>query len=109
MTIHLPNELESSIQEAVRRGRFASVDDAMAEAARLLLRELARGQQVRPAAGTSDSAHDPILGLMRDDADLMDGIVADAYRQRREETWRELDLGTRPSSTRTSFRKSPRA
>ena len=29
---------------------------------------------------------------MREDAELMDEIVADAYRHRREETWRELDL-----------------
>ena len=92
MTVHLPDELERSIEAAVRSGRFASVDEAMAEAARLLLRELARGQQARPAASTSDAAPDPILGLMRDDADLMDEIVVDAYRQRREETWRELDL-----------------
>ena len=50
MTITLPNELESSIQAAVHSGRFASVDDAMAEAARLLLRELGRGEQAsRPA------------------------------------------------------------
>ena len=40
MTIHLPNDLEASIQAAVRRGRFAFVDDAMAEAARLLLRTI---------------------------------------------------------------------
>ncbi len=40
MTIQLPNDLERSIEAAVRDGRFASVDDAMAEAARLLLREL---------------------------------------------------------------------
>ena len=39
MTIHLPDELESSIQAAVQSGRFASVDDAMAEAVRLLLRQ----------------------------------------------------------------------
>jgi Arc/MetJ-type ribon-helix-helix transcriptional regulator len=92
MTIHLPNELEHSINEAVRCGRFASVDDAMTEAARLLLRELAQGRQERPTAGTSDGTDDPILGLMRDDAELMDEIVADAYRQRREETWREVGL-----------------
>jgi len=29
---------------------------------------------------------------MREDADLIDEIVADAYRHRREETWWELDL-----------------
>jgi Arc/MetJ-type ribon-helix-helix transcriptional regulator len=92
MTIHLPTDLEGRVQAAVHSGRFASLDDAMAEAARLLLRELAQGQQVRPTANTGESAPDPILGLMRDDAELMDEIVADAYRQRRDETWRELDL-----------------
>jgi Arc/MetJ-type ribon-helix-helix transcriptional regulator len=40
MTIHLPENLESSILEAVHSGQFASVDDAMAEAARLLLDRL---------------------------------------------------------------------
>ena len=39
MTIHLPENLESSIREAVYSGQFASVDDAMAEAARLLLKK----------------------------------------------------------------------
>ena len=38
MTIHLPHDLESSILAGVRSGHFASVDEAMAEAARLLLR-----------------------------------------------------------------------
>jgi Arc/MetJ-type ribon-helix-helix transcriptional regulator len=42
MTIHLPNGLETSMQAAVQSGRFASVDDAMAEAARLLLRTIAQ-------------------------------------------------------------------
>jgi Arc/MetJ-type ribon-helix-helix transcriptional regulator len=90
MTIHLPNELERSVQAAVQSGRFASVDDAMAEAVRLLLRELNLGQQqTRPAVNGDD---DPVLGCMRDDAELMDEIVADAYRHRREDTWREFDL-----------------
>jgi Arc/MetJ-type ribon-helix-helix transcriptional regulator len=92
MTIHLPNELERSIQEAVRSGRFTSVDEAMAEAARLLLRELSRKQPVPLPANAGDETPDPWLGLMRDDAELMDEIVADAYRQRREDKWREFDL-----------------
>jgi len=29
---------------------------------------------------------------MREDADLIDEIVADAYHHRRQETWREIDL-----------------
>lgn len=92
MTIQLPNDLEGSIQAAVQSGRFASLDDAMAEAARLLLRELAQGPQSGPIASPGVSASDPILGLMRNDAELMDSIVAEAYQQRRNETWRELDI-----------------
>ena len=39
MNIQLPGNLESSVQSLVNGGRFASVDDAMAEAARLLLEQ----------------------------------------------------------------------
>ena len=43
MTIHLPRDLESSILAEVQSGHFASVDEAMAEAARLLLRRREQG------------------------------------------------------------------
>ncbi len=93
MIIRLPNDSESRLQAAVQNGRFASVDGAMAEAARLLLRELDQRQAPTPPMNKADDpGADPILGLMRDDAELMDEIVADAYRQRRSETWRGLDL-----------------
>ena len=39
MQIHLPNELESSLQSLVQGGRYASVNEAMADATRLLLRQ----------------------------------------------------------------------
>jgi hypothetical protein len=83
MTITLPNERESSIQAAVQSGRFASVDDAMAEAARLLLREMEGGQRPGQPSIANDPGPDLFLGCMRDDPELMDEIVADAYRQRR--------------------------
>ena len=59
MTIHLPQDVESSLQAAVHNGHFASLDEAMTEAARLLLRELKLGhpppgprrEPARPAAG----------------------------------------------------------
>ena len=89
MTIQLPVELESSIAAIVRSGRFRSMDDAMAEAARLLLHQL--GPVAQPASAQPE--RDPILGLMRDDAELMDDIVADAYRQRQTDGWRDIDLG----------------
>jgi hypothetical protein len=74
----------------VRSGRFASVDEAMAEAARLLLRTIP--QEPKPMPPKTTAPTDPVLGCMREDAELMDDIVADAYRHRREETWREIDL-----------------
>jgi Arc/MetJ-type ribon-helix-helix transcriptional regulator len=40
MTIHIPENLESSILAAVRNGRYTSIDDAMAEAAWLLVERL---------------------------------------------------------------------
>ena len=36
MTIHLPGDLERYVQAQVHNGRFASADDAIAEAVRLL-------------------------------------------------------------------------
>ena len=45
MTIHLPHDIERSLHAAVSSGHFASVDDAMTEAARLLLQSLNQGQQ----------------------------------------------------------------
>jgi Arc/MetJ-type ribon-helix-helix transcriptional regulator len=90
MTIHLPDDLECSIRAAVNNGRFASVDDAMAEAARLLLRALAQGQQAKPPGDANDPGPDPFLGSMRDAADELDQIVADANRRRRKDTWRDI-------------------
>jgi Arc/MetJ-type ribon-helix-helix transcriptional regulator len=51
MTIQLPKDLETSIRDAVVSGHFASVDEAMTEAARLLLSKLNQ-----PKAGTVDTA-----------------------------------------------------
>jgi Arc/MetJ-type ribon-helix-helix transcriptional regulator len=91
MTIHLPKELESSIEAVVHSGYFTSVDEAMAEAARLLLRSYKRPVPTADAA----TSPDPVLGSigsMHEDADLLDEIVADAYRRRREDQGRGFDL-----------------
>jgi hypothetical protein len=44
MTTAPPDALESPIRSAVRVGRFATLDEAMAEAARPPPREIERGQ-----------------------------------------------------------------
>jgi Arc/MetJ-type ribon-helix-helix transcriptional regulator len=64
VTIHLPKELESNILAAVHSGRYASFDDAMTEAASLLLRRLEHEQTLakQTLAGSSEAAatHKPI-------------------------------------------------
>jgi Arc/MetJ-type ribon-helix-helix transcriptional regulator len=57
MTVHLPDDLESSIREVVQHGQFASVDDAMAEAARLLLRQVQHGQSRDSSPTPADVGH----------------------------------------------------
>ena len=82
MTIHLPEDLEAAfIRAEVHSGHFASADDAIAEAVRLLRQQLS--QVSRPAA-----LADPVLGAMRDAADELDGIVADTMTQREQQPWR---------------------
>ena len=75
MTMHLPPDLERSIEAVVNNGRYASVDDAMAEAARLLLRQ--ETQQPQPAKTVGDTGLGSIRA-MHDDADLLDQAVEHA-------------------------------
>lgn len=63
MTIHLPENVESSIREVVLSGQFASIDDAMTEAANLLLQKLNQAPAAagKPAASeAAATAHKPI-------------------------------------------------
>ena len=91
MTIHLPVDLEISILERVRSGQFASLDDAMTQAAYLLLQKVGAGQPAEPVPALAGL--DPALGsigAMRDAAAELDEIVAEAMRRRRDQPWRVL-------------------
>jgi Arc/MetJ-type ribon-helix-helix transcriptional regulator len=55
MTIHLPPHIESSIQAAVQCGRFASLDEAMTEAASLLVQRLNQ-EQSQATASPADAS-----------------------------------------------------
>ncbi len=79
MTIHLPKELESSVQEAVHSGHFASADDLVAQAVRSFLH---RATQINAQAGSGS------IGAMRDDADLIGQITQDIMESRRGRTLR---------------------
>ena len=82
MTIHLPKELETSLQDAVHGG-------------------ISRPSMTRwpkphaCSSGTSNTARSrpqpiliPCLGSMSDHAELMDQIVEDAMRHREQQPWR---------------------
>ena len=56
MTIQLPDNLESPILVAVHSGRYASLDDAMAAAAALLVHALEAGAGPQPPASQAGAA-----------------------------------------------------
>lgn len=85
MTIDLPEDLERSIRAEIHSGHFGSVDELVAQAVRCFLLQ-PQSHRSQPVATLDD--HDPVIGSMRDSADLMDEIVADAYRKRREDKGR---------------------
>lgn len=78
MTIHLPKDVESSINAEVLSGHFASADDAIAEAWRSFLRQRSQTQQ---ATGQGS------IGAMRDAADELDEAVGHAMNLR-QRPWR---------------------
>jgi Arc/MetJ-type ribon-helix-helix transcriptional regulator len=69
MTIHLPENLERPILDAVHSGRYASLDAAMADAASLLIQRLSQeeGQADRGGvASTTKPIWEEILELADD-------------------------------------------
>jgi Arc/MetJ-type ribon-helix-helix transcriptional regulator len=78
MTIHLPEHLERYVHDQVGAGHFRSEDDVIRDA-------LERHRQAHQPPAAAPATTDPLLGSMRDDAELMDEIVAEAYRRRMTE------------------------
>ena len=81
ITIHLPENLESPILAAVQSGRYASLNDAMAEAASLLVQHLMQeqAQARRPATGQpTPAAEKPIWEVIEEENRLMPPEVWDA-------------------------------
>jgi putative addiction module CopG family antidote len=68
MTIHLPEDLESYVLGEVQKGRFASPDEAITEAVRLLRQEK---QEARGTAATPDEINRRLL-----EAGLLSNIPA---------------------------------
>ena len=75
MIIHLPTEIENSIQAAVHSGHFASVDAAMTKAASLLLQQLKQEQGAATHQVEAVPAHKPIWEVFQQlSADVPDEV-----------------------------------
>jgi Arc/MetJ-type ribon-helix-helix transcriptional regulator len=83
MKIHLPKDVESSIEAAIHSGYFSSADELVTQAVRSFLQK-PKTPQADPGLGS--------IGAMRDAADELDEIVADAMKKRREEKWRDISV-----------------
>jgi Arc/MetJ-type ribon-helix-helix transcriptional regulator len=79
MTIHLPKDVESSINAAVMSGRFASADDMVAE----IVRDYFRQRKIEQPVGQGQGS----LGAMRDAAAELDEAVEHAMNLR-QRPWR---------------------
>jgi Arc/MetJ-type ribon-helix-helix transcriptional regulator len=89
MTINLPDDLERFLRAEVQRGHFASEEDAIAEAVRLLKQQLRQAATTPTGVGQPVvTTPDPVLGAMRDAADEMDEIVVEAMMHREHQPWR---------------------
>lgn len=87
MTIHLPPDIERSIEDAVHSGHFASVNDAMTEAASLLLERLKHKQAPPPARPPeATQAHKPIWEVIEEEnrsipPEVWDALPSDLSEQ----------------------------
>jgi Arc/MetJ-type ribon-helix-helix transcriptional regulator len=70
MTIHLPEDVERSIEAEVRRGSFASADDALATAWRLFQ----RGKPTRRTRGQPQTR--PLTAEEINQQMLADGLIS---------------------------------
>ncbi len=70
MTIHLPEELENNILAAVHSGRYASLDDAMTEAASMLAQRLMQ-EQAEELEGTRRAVGEMKAGMGRPAAEML--------------------------------------
>jgi Arc/MetJ-type ribon-helix-helix transcriptional regulator len=82
MTIHLPEDVENSINAEVLSGHFATADDALAAAWRAFQQQRGQGSSGKGIPGGQGS-----IGAMRDAADELDEMMEHVMK-RRQQPWR---------------------
>ncbi len=83
MTIHLPEPLQAEILAAVHSGRYASLDDAMTDAASMLVQRL-KQEQAEELAATRQAVAEMKAGTGRPAAEMLGDMqrIIDAKRGR---------------------------
>ena len=87
MTIHLPDDLETSIQAAVQSGRLPPSMTRWPRPPACCSHDHA---EPKPSPAKTAAPSDPLLGIWRDAPEEIDEIVAEAMQRRREEPWRAI-------------------
>ena len=91
MTIHLPKDVEHSVEAAVCSGRFASVDDALAEAWRSFQRQQQTPLAGQAAAEESQAAAPTYKPIWEVAADIRKSIPAEEWAKLPADGARQLD------------------
>jgi hypothetical protein len=92
MTIHLPPRLENPILAAVRSGRYSSLDQAMAEAASLLVERLAHEQsEAKPPVMTQAEAAPAYKPIWEVAAEIRKSIPAEEWAKLPKDGAEQLD------------------
>jgi Arc/MetJ-type ribon-helix-helix transcriptional regulator len=92
MTIHLPPSLETPILAAVHRGRYASLDDAMAEAAAMLVERLEHEQaEAKPPATNQAEAIPAYKPIWEVAAEIRRSIPAEEWAKLPKDGAEQLD------------------
>ena len=92
MTIHLPPRLENPILAAVQSGRYSSLDDAMTEAASMLVERLEHEQAEAKSPATNQAeavpAYKPIWEVA---AEIRKSIPAEEWAKLPKDGAEQLD------------------
>src|SRR5271157_5514538 len=92
MTIHLPPGLENPILAAVHSGRYASLDDAMTEAASMLVERLEHEEAtVKPSATNQAEAVPAYKPIWEVAAEIRRSIPADEWAKLPKDGAEQLD------------------
>lgn len=83
MNVHLSEESRRFVADQIAAGHYPSEEAVLEDAVQRM-----RQHEPRPPAGGPPQNNDPILGMFRDEPELIDEVVEEAMRIREGRPWR---------------------